>query len=107
MKDQRNHPRFYFYEPVGYQRPNDLDIQGSMAQDISFKGLRLKGSTCLPLDTLLHLKIALPGQTQFIAVEAKIVWIRQLPLEENSYEMGVELTSAITPQSIQDYINVN
>ena len=79
-------------------------MEGSIAQDISPYGLKLRVNTCIPQNTILNLQISIPGQVQFVPAQAKVVWIRELPFRDDGWEIGLQLTTKVSSPSIEDYI---
>ena len=107
MDNRRQYPRFPFYEPVGYQKYRDLPLEGSIAGDISQTGLKLNVSEFIPLHSTLELQIQMPGQTQVIPTRAKVVWVREIPHQDNSWQVGLELVPDESASfAIRDYIGL-
>ena len=107
MDNRRQFVRIPFYEAVGYQRLEQSSLEGSLAGDISQGGLKLSVNEFIPLETVLELQIRLPGQIQVIPARAKVVWIKELPYRDDSWEIGVQLAPN-TPSlfAIRDYIGL-
>ncbi len=108
MNNRRQNPRFVFNEAVGYQRGGGLPLEGSLADDISQTGLRLSVHEFIPLNTVLELKIQLPGQFQLIPFSAKVVWVKEIPFRDDAWEVGLSLvTSESFSSAIRDYVSIN
>ncbi|MBF0489391.1 MAG: PilZ domain-containing protein [Candidatus Omnitrophica bacterium] len=108
MENKRKHPRSSFSEPVGYQRREDLPLEGSVAGDISQTGLKLSVNEFIPLNTILELQIQLPGQVQLVPAHAKVVWVREASHREDAWEIGLQLVSSENfSLAIREYVNRN
>ena len=107
MENKRQHPRFSFNEPVGYQRQKDFPVEGSLAEDISHQGLRLRVNQFIPLNTVLELQVQLPGRVQLVSVRAKVVWVRMSYNCVDSWEIGLQMISNDPSMiAIRNYVNL-
>ncbi len=107
MENRRQFVRIPFYEPVGYQKQEESCPEGSIARDISQGGLRLSVNNFIALNTILELQIQLPGQSQMITVHAKVIWIREIPYRDDSWQVGLQLmASELFLSAIRDYIGL-
>ncbi len=107
MQDRRQCERFPIYEPAGYQRKQELPIEGSIAEDISLTGLKLKVNEFIPQNSVIELQIHLPGLVQIIPARATVVWVKEIPYRDDSWELGLQLASnEPLSTAIRDYINL-
>lgn len=107
MENKRRYPRFSFSEPVGYQGDGRI-LEGSLAEDISQTGIKLSVSQFIPLNTLLELHIQLPNQVEVVAVQGKVVWIREIPYRDDAWEIGLHIQpNEAFSSAIQDYISLH
>ena len=109
MENRRQHPRFSFNEPVGYQKlGEDSPVEGSVAEDISQTGLKLSVSEFIPLNTVLELQIQLPGQSQLLPARAKVVWVKEVPHQDDRWELGLQLIDGESFSSaVREYIGLH
>ena len=107
MQNRRQFVRVPFYQPVGYQKHEESPLEGSVAGDISQGGLKLNVNQFLALNTIIELQIRFPGQNRVISAHAKVVWTREVPYQEDRWEIGVQLISnEPSVSAIQDYIGL-
>lgn len=80
-------------------------IPYNCSKDISVSGTKIKGSTPLPVDTVLKIDLILKNLRKTITTLGKVKWIKTN--KDNSYEAGVEFVN--TPeeavQKLKDYIS--
>ena len=86
--DKRTEPRFSFSEPVTFTLP-ELNTSGSLAGDISFKGISLKVYDFVPIGTTLELQLRLGRSPRVIMAKAQVVRIREV-FAEDCYEIGLK-----------------
>ncbi len=86
--DKRTEPRFSFSEPVTFTLP-ELNTSGSLAGDISFKGISLKVYDFVPIGTTLELQLRLGRSPRVILAKAQVVRIREV-FAEDCYEIGLK-----------------
>jgi hypothetical protein len=91
MDNRRKFQRFPFSESVGYQRSQEMSLEGSLSEDISQYGLKLNVHEFIPLNSLLEVQIHLPGQSQVVNSLAKVVWVRESPKCIDAWQVGIEL----------------
>ena len=103
-EDKRVAPRFLFNEPVGYGVP-DLDVNGSVAGNISISGVSLKVQQFVPVGTVLELQIRLDASPKVIWVRAQVVRVREV-LSDDSFEIGLKfIEDNQCIKAVGEYIN--
>ena len=87
--EKRRFPRFSFKEPVGYLRTEGLPENGSLGEDLSPGGVRIRVPEFIPLRTVLNLKIHLNNPVRVMDVKGQVVWVRQVPYSD-TYDIGIQ-----------------
>ena len=86
--EKRQYPRFAFSEPVSYQHTEGSQELGSMGEDISQGGVRIRVNEFLPLLKILNLRLHLNNPSRVLDVKGQVVWVRELPLGE-TFDVGI------------------
>lgn len=94
LVERRKYIRLKTPVSVAYTAPNTGIVHSSMTKDMSVDGLRLETKARdIEKGTVLELKMELNGANNPIHAKGKVVWIKQLSLEDNApWDVGVELT---------------
>lgn len=66
----------------------------TLGKDISVSGARIQSSTFLPVNTLLHVRIAINDTPEMITAFGKVKWNKIL-LPEEFYEAGLEFVNTL------------
>ena len=108
MDNRRKNIRFPFDEPIGYQRYENAPLEGSVGEDISLSGLKIRVNSFIPLNTVLDLHIHFPSQVQVTPARAKVVWVKEMPFRDDSWEMGLELVlSESSRTAFRNYVGID
>ncbi len=91
--EKRQHPRFSFREPVAYNKKEGSPESGSLANDISGGGVRIRVQEFIPLNTVLDLKVHFTAPARTMAVKGFVVWVREVPHSE-VYDVGIRFLQA-------------
>jgi len=86
--DKRAAVRFLYSEPVAFGQ-TDLNVNGSLASNISLTGLSLRVHDFVPVGTILELQIHLGRSPKVNWVKAQVVRIREV-LSDECYEIGLQ-----------------
>jgi c-di-GMP-binding flagellar brake protein YcgR len=102
--DKRQYPRFDFKEAVRYQMTEQEPAFGSLAEDISEGGVRIRVHEFVPLRTIVYLKIHMTNPVRVVPVKGQVVWIKEVP-HSDCYEVGIHFVeeSGLEP-GIGEYI---
>lgn len=111
-KERRRYPRLLVKAEVEYKESEstqaELFVTGS--RDISVLGARIITFKYLPPGTKLALRLKLPEVVEELRLKARVVWIRNLQIQEKKldtiYEAGVEFLdmSAQTVGFLEEYL---
>ena len=93
LVERRKYIRLKTSVPVTYAVPNTGMVHSSVTKDISADGLRLETkSREIEKGTVLELKLELYGANNPVHAKGKVVWMKQLSLEDGApCDMGIEL----------------
>ena len=93
LVERRKYIRLKTPVSVTYTAPNTGIVHSSMTKDISADGLRLETkSKGIEKGSVLELKLELYGANNPVHAKGRVVWIKQLSLEDNaSRDMGIEI----------------
>jgi len=72
ITERREHPRAEAKIEIEFKK--DIDFVTSYMLNISKGGLFLKTDNAYPLETIVFLRFTMPGDTQPIETEGKVVW---------------------------------
>ena len=82
-------------------------VEETQAKNSSAGGICIVSLQKVKIGTLLRLRFSLPGETKFIAVRGKVIWVEEFSVSHASphkvYDCGVEFLD-ITPQD-QEKLN--
>lgn len=94
LVERRKYIRLKTPVSVTYTAPNTGIVHSSMTKDMSVDGLRLETKARdIEQGTVLELKLELSGANSPIHAKGKVVWIKQLSLEDDApWDVGIELT---------------
>jgi len=94
LVERRKYIRLKTPVSVTYTVPNTDVVHNSVTKDISADGLRLETKTRgIEKGSVLELKLELYGANNPVHAKGKVVWIKQLSLEDGApYDVGIELT---------------
>jgi hypothetical protein len=94
LVERRKYIRLKTPVSVTYTAPNTGIVHSSMTKDMSVDGLRLETKAKdIEQGTVLELKLELNGANSPIHAKGKVVWIKQLSLEDDApWDVGIELT---------------
>jgi len=87
VQERRVFPRARFSEAVHFEDPHDAIYGGSLSQDVSEGGIRIRINDFLPLGSELMLQIAISAG-RVVECVGRVVWIEKIPYGEN-YQAGV------------------
>jgi c-di-GMP-binding flagellar brake protein YcgR len=96
MKDKlierRKYIRLKAPVSVTYTVPSTGTVHSSVTKDMSADGLRLETKARdIDKGSVLELKLELYGANNPVHAKGKVVWIKQLSLEDNApYDIGIE-----------------
>ena len=103
MANQRFYKRFSFLEPVEYRKPS-LYSTGSLANNISVGGIKLRVGEFIPVSTILELGINLENTSRVVPIKGKVVWIGE-SLSEGMYDIGLEfIKEEDSVRAIHEYL---
>lgn len=103
-EDRRIAPRFLFSEPVDFTLP-DVNINGSIAGNISLSGISLKVQGFVPMGTIIELQLRLGQFPKIVWVKAQVVRVRET-LSEDCYEIGLKfINNEECIKAVGEYIN--
>jgi hypothetical protein len=94
LVERRKYIRLKTPISVTYTVPNTGIVHSSVTKDMSADGLRLE-TKAKDIDegSMLELKLELYGANNPIHAKGKVVWIKQLSLEDGApFDVGIELT---------------
>lgn len=79
---------------VTYTIPDTVNVYNSLTKDISAEGLRLESKTKdINEGSILELKLDIYGANNPVHAKGKVVWKKQLSLEDDAaYDIGIEFT---------------
>lgn len=86
--DKRKSPRFLFNASIGLQKKEGGFLSGSLSNDLSIGGIRIRVGEFLPLQSVIHLKLHLNNPTRELNVRGKVVWVREVP-HSDMFDVGV------------------
>ena len=94
LVERRKYIRLKTPVSVTYTVPNTGIVHSSVTKDISADGLRLETKAGdIEEGSALELKLELNGANNPIHAKGKVVWIKQLSLEDDApWDVGIELT---------------
>ena len=94
LVERRKYIRLKTPVSVTYTAPNTGIVHSSVTKDISADGLRLETKARdIEKGALLELKLELYGGNNPVHAKGKVVWIKQLSLEDDApCDMGIEFT---------------
>ena len=94
LVERRKYIRLKAPVSVTYTVPNTGIVHSSVAKDLSADGLRLETKVRnIEKGSVLELKLELYEANNPVHAKGKVVWIKQLSLEDGApYDMGIELT---------------
>jgi c-di-GMP-binding flagellar brake protein YcgR len=94
LVERRRYIRLKTPVSVTYTVPGSGTIHSSITKDMSADGLRLETKARgIEKGSVLELKLELHGANNPVHAKGKVVWIRQLSLEDEApYDIGIELT---------------
>ena len=94
LVERRRYIRLKTPVSVTYTALNTGIVHNSVTKDISADGLRLETKARdIAEGHVLELKLELHGATNPVHAKGKVIWIKQLSLEDDaSYDIGIELT---------------
>jgi len=94
LVERRKYIRLKTPVSVTYTVPNTGIVHSSVTKDMSVDGLRLvTKARDLEEGSVLELKLGLYGANNPVHAKGKVVWIKQLSLEDNApFDVGIELT---------------
>jgi len=93
LVERRKYIRLKTPVSVTYTAPNTGSVYTSVTKDMSADGLRLETKARnIEEGSVLELKLELHGASNPIHAKGKVVWIKQLSLEDNATrDVGIEL----------------
>ena len=93
LVERRKYIRLKTPVAVTYTIPGTGVVNSSVTKDISADGLRLEtGAKGVEEGSVLELKLELHGANNPVHAKGKVVWMKQLSLEDDApYDIGVEL----------------
>lgn len=89
MQDKRKEPRFPVTIPVTCRDPISNNTVYAQIHDISDSGLGVLVTKCLPIGTLLDLKLSMIDSSEQLLARGRVVWAEIL--NYNKYRMGIKL----------------
>jgi c-di-GMP-binding flagellar brake protein YcgR len=94
LVERRKYIRLKTPVPVTYSIPDAGKVYSSVAKDISAEGLRFETrEKDLKESCNIELKLSIHGASNPVHAKGRIVWKRQISLEDNApYDVGVEFT---------------
>ena len=92
--DKRQYSRFSFRKSVEYQTREEGMPSGSLSDDISKSGVRIRVQEFIPLRTVLTLKIHMTEPARTVPVKGEVVWVREVPYSE-VYDIGIRFTEIL------------
>ncbi len=94
LVERRKYIRLKTPVSVTYTAPNTGIVYSSVTKDMSADGLRLETKARdIERGSILELKLELYGANNPVHAKGKVVWIKQLSLEDGApCDMGIELT---------------
>ena len=110
--ERRRFPRLPLKVNVKYDVLKGLPLRAKETQskNISIGGICLVVPEKINIGTLLRLKLSLKGETSYITVKGKVVWVEEFSVDSTSdykaYDCGIEFVD-ISPQeqeSISRYL---
>ena len=92
--ERRKYIRLKTPVSVTYTAPNTGIVHSSLTKNMSADGLRLETKAKdIEENSILELKLELYGANNPVHAKGKVIWIKQLSLEDGApYDMGIELT---------------
>jgi len=104
-KEKRSYVRIKFAEGARYWLTQYPIAEGSLAQDLSERGIRVNLDRFIPVRSDLDIQFILPTSSLPIKTKGRVAWIKNIPLSDR-FEAGIELlTDPIAAASIRKYIN--
>ena len=93
LVERRKYIRLKTPVSVTYTAPNTGVVHSSVTKDMSADGLRLETKARdIEKGSVLELKLGLYGANNPVHAKGKVVWIKQLSLEDNApCDIGIEL----------------
>lgn len=113
MEERRKAPRIQEENEVTITVISDINnfpkekIINNFTKDLSAGGAKLQTNILFPVDSLIELEFTSKGLRQQISAIGKVKWVKVI-IEDESYEAGVEFTSADPTDAIrklEDYIS--
>jgi c-di-GMP-binding flagellar brake protein YcgR len=94
LVERRRYIRLKAPVSVTYTTPDTGIVHNSMTKDMSADGIRLETKARdIKEGSVLELKLELSGGNNPVHAKGKVVWMKQLSLEDGApYDMGVEIT---------------
>ena len=94
LVERRKYIRLKTPVSVTYTVLNTGIVHSSVTKDISVEGLKLEtGARDIEKGFVLELKLELYGANNPVHAKGKVIWIKQLSLEDDApCDMGIELT---------------
>lgn len=86
--DKRKFPRFSFNESIGLQKQQGIALSGSLANDLSVGGVRIRVGEFLALGSIVQLEIYLDNPTRALNVKGQVVWVREVP-HSDMFDVGL------------------
>lgn len=92
LVERRRYIRLKTPVSVTYTAPNTGVVHSSTTKDMSADGLRLETrARDIEKGSLLELKLELHGANNPVHAKGKVVWMKQLSLEDDApYDVGIE-----------------
>ena len=91
--DKRQFPRFPFNESIGLCKQGGLALSGSLANDLSIGGIRIRVGEFVALRSILQLKIFLSDPIRELDVRGQVVWVREVP-HSDMFDVGISFIQA-------------
>lgn len=94
LVERRKYIRLETPVSVTYTVPSSGIVHSSVTKNMSADGLRLETKAKdVKEGSILELKLELSGAHSPVHAKGKVVWMKQLSLEDDApYDMGIELT---------------
>ena len=89
MDERRREPRFPLMMPVTCLDPVSNNTVRAQVHDISDSGLGLLASKCLPIGTLLEIKVTMFDNNEEICATGRVMWSEVLG--HNKFRLGIML----------------
>ena len=87
--ERRREPRFPLAMPVTCVDPVSNNTLRAQVHDISDSGLGLLAAKCLPIGTLLEIKVTMFDNEEQICARGRVMWVEILSF--NKYRLGIML----------------